>query len=119
MIDQLLSSKVLSIVLLIVTVGLVVAMFLGYLPEATGLLILGFVFPGGLAAWRDWINSKGWMTYVLVGLCVLGAITMALGWITPESFIYVLGGVAGGAALTMAKAVSRVPEGEPILKKAA
>jgi len=41
MIDQLLSSKVLSIVLLIVTVGLVVAMFLGYLPEATGLLILG------------------------------------------------------------------------------
>lgn len=117
MIDVILNSKVLAILFTVIVIVALVAWALDYVQENIVLFIVGIAFPGGLAAWRDWINSKGWMTYVVCGLALLGFIALVLHFITPEQFMIVLGTVSGLGALTIGKAISRVEPGEPKLKE--
>lgn len=117
MIDVILNSKVLTIVLAIVLVGLVVANALGYVSDSIFLMALGlFGFPN-IMAFRDWIKSQGWITYVFSGLGLAGTAAVFFGLIPPDKLIYILTIFGGGAAVGVANGIRKALEnGEGVLK---
>lgn len=121
--DWILNSKILTIVAAVVCVAVIVANVLGYIEQSLMLTVLGFVGFGGVAAFRDWINSQGWRTYLLAGLGLAGTIAMTLGWITPEAFIGVLSLLGVGSAGALVAAGKKAPVGSKLktitMKKAA
>lgn len=121
--DWILNSKILTIAAAVVCVAVIVANVLGYIEQSLMLTVLGFVGFGGVAAFRDWINSQGWRTYLLAGLGLAGTIAMTLGWITPEAFIGVLSLLGVGSAGALVAAGKKAPVGSKLktitMKKAA
>jgi len=117
MIDVILNSKVLTIVLAVILVGLVAANALGYVSDTIFLMAMGlFGFPNVMAL-RDWIKSQGWITYAFSGLGLLGTAAVFFGFIPPDKLIYILTIFGGGAAVGVANGIKKAVEnGEGILK---
>ena len=114
--DWILNSKFLTILAAIICVVSVLAFSLAYIGEGIMLTILGFAGFGGIAAFRDWIDSQGWKTYLIVGLGLIGSVAMALGWIELNVFIAILSLFGVGSAITLKVAANKVPAGMPKLK---
>ena len=114
--DWILNSKVLTILAGIICLVAVIAFAMGFITESIMFTVLGFVGFGGIAAFRDWIDSQGYKTYVIVGLGLIGSIAMAMDFITLDVFIAILSLFGVGAAATLTSAVKKVPAGQPKLK---
>jgi len=109
--DWILNSKILTILAAVICVASVVAFAIGFIGEGVLLTILGFVGFTGVGALRDWIDSQGYKTYVIVGLGLVGSIAMAIGWIDLNTFMAVLTLLGVGAAGTLTLAVKKAPAG--------
>lgn len=112
--DNLLNSKVLTYVLAFLALGAVIANALGYITTEIMIFVLSLGGFGGIAAFRDWINSQGYKTYLIIGVGALGVVAMALGWITLDQFIIVLVAVFGGSAASLAHALKKAPAGDKL-----
>ena len=112
--DWILNSKLLTILATVVCGVVIIAFVLGYVGEGIMLTILGFVGFTGIATFRDWINSQGWKTYVVVGLGFIGTIAMAVGWITLDAFIAILTLLGVGSAGTLTVALKKAPTGDKL-----
>ncbi len=119
MIDVILSSKILTIVLTVVLVGLIGANALGYISTEILVVCLGFFGFTDAIAFRDWLNSKGFITYVFAGLGILGTVSVLVGWITPDKMVLILTVFGGGAGLGLVNGIRKATKEETILKKAA
>jgi hypothetical protein len=83
------------------------------------LLLLGFFgFADGIA-FRDWLNSKGFFTYVFCGLGLLGTAAVAIGWISPDKLVLILTVFGGGASAALANGIRKAAKEETLLQKAA
>lgn len=114
--DWILNSKVLTIIAIIIICVAAIAWLMGYVTEGIFLAVLGFAGFGGMAAFRDWINSQGYKTYVVAGVGILGTIGLVTNYITPEVFIAILTLFIGTGAATLVHAGKKVPAGAPKLK---
>jgi len=117
--DWILNSKVLTIIAIVVIVAAFIAFTLGYVGENVLLTILGFAGFSGMAAFRDWIDSQGYKTYVVAGIGILGTIGLVTNNITPDVFIAILTAFLGTGTVTLAHAMKKVPAGVPKLKAVA
>lgn len=115
--DWILNSKVLVIIATLICVASIIAFVLGYAGESVMLTILGFAGFGGVAAFRDWIDSQGWKTYLVAGVGILGTIGLVTNFITAEVFIALLTLLGVGSAGTLAHAANKVPVGVRKLKR--
>jgi len=109
--DWIINSKVLTIIAMVVCVGVIIANILGVVNEGVMLTVLGFLGFPGIAAFRDWINSQGYKTYIVVGLGLVGTIAMAVGWIDLNTFIAILTLLGVGAVGTLTAALKKAPSG--------
>ena len=114
--DWILNSKVLTIIAVILIVAAFIAFTLGYIGENVLLTILGFAGFGGMAAFRDWIDSQGYKTYVIAGIGILGTVGMITNFVTPDVFIAILTVFIGTGAVTLSHAAKKVPAGVQMLK---
>ena len=114
--DWILNSKILVIIATLICVVTIIAFVLGYTGESVMLTILGFAGFGGVAAFRDWIDSQGWKTYLIAGIGILGTIGLITNFITAEVFIALLTLFGAGSAATLVHAAKMVPAGVPKLK---
>lgn len=121
MIDAIFNSKVLTIIFIVLALAAIVAGTLEYI--STEIMLTFFTIFGfsGVAAFRDWINSQGYKTYVVAGLAIAGAAGLYFKFITVEQLLIIVSIFTGGAAVTLTQAVKKVPAGQPklLLKKAA
>ncbi len=69
--------------------------------------IAGLFGFGSLAALRQFIDSKGWKTYVLGGITALAGILAAFGVITPNVYKAWLGIAATLGGITVQQALSK------------
>lgn len=110
------NKQVLTILLVILSFAAIVANALGYIGVDIMLVVLGLTGSGSVTAWRSWINSQGYKTYVLVGFVILGTGAFIMKWISIDQFMLIFGILFGGQALTVTHAYVKAPAGEKIKK---
>ena len=70
--------------------------------------IFGF---GGVAALRQYLESKGWKTYALVAINVVLSVLLALNVITPDVYAQLIAVFGGLTAVTVVQGVSKAKNG--------